>query len=109
MPTRRLIRDHHADNADGKLTYQLASFEDEKEIFDELMPLIYKFHPALDETTGRLRQEPGSSGKLLLGPDLFLTDPDSNGFSHIGGIRIPEKDTQLFLDDLRLLGWSVEE
>jgi hypothetical protein len=109
MPIRRLVRDHHEVNTNGKLTYRLPEIEGEKEIFEELMPLIYKFHPALDDTTGRLKQEPGIPENLLQGPELFLTSPDLDGFSHIGGIRIPENDTKLFLGDLRLLGWIIEE
>lgn len=109
MPIRRLVRDHHAVNSHGKLTYLLPEIDGEKEIFEELMPLIYKFHPALDETTGQIKQEPGIPEELLQGPDLFLTSPDSDGFAHIGGIRIPEISAQLFLADLRLLGWVIEE
>jgi hypothetical protein len=108
---RRLVRDPSADAGDGKVAFRVELSEglDEGEVERQLLPLLYKFHPALDDTSGRLKQELGVRALMSKGPDFYLTEPDADGVSHFGGVRIPVQDQQSFLAELRALGWSVLE
>ena len=82
---------------------------DEAEIERELLPLLYRHHQALEESSGRLKQEPGINRLRHSGPSFFLTGDDGGGVSHFGGLRLPRHVKDAFLHDLKLNGWEVEE
>jgi len=110
MAARRLTCDPGASSDDGKVTFRLdaSGSVDEGDIQRELMPVFYKLHPALDDATGRLKQQPDVRALLPLGPEFFLTSPDEHGFSHLGGIRVPVEAKDQFVRELRVLGWVVD-
>ena len=81
----------------------------EGEIERELLPFLYRHHPALEESSGRLKPKPGINRLIHSGPSFFLTKPDSGGVSHFGGLRLPPDVKDAFLHDLRSNGWEVEE
>src|SRR5574341_1061900 len=111
MASRRLIRDLADSRPDGKVTYRLdpSGPVEEADIERELLPLLYRYHPALDDLSGRLKEQPGIRELVPLGPEFFLTPPDENGISRFGGVRLPADVRAEFLEELRTKGWLVEE
>jgi hypothetical protein len=111
MASRRLIRDLADPRPDGKVTFRLDQSGpiDEGDIERELLPLIYRYHPALDDVTGRLKEEPGVRQLMHLGPEFFLSPPNEMSTSRFGGVRLPEDVRRPFLEELRASGWVIEE
>jgi hypothetical protein len=110
MASRRLFYDPGAHTPDGKVTFRLdlTGAVGEGDIQSELLPIFYSLHPALDNESGRLKQQPDVRSLLPLGPEFVLTNPDEQGDSHLGGIRIPASSTEQFVRKLLALGWIVE-
>jgi len=70
----------------------------------ELLEVIHKADPALDDETGRL--VPGmKNSEIAL--SLHITEPDSEGISGLGGIRGKETVFQLVLEELQKIGYEV--
>lgn len=111
MPSRKLTFDGTGGESGHKATFHLEQSGpiDEGEIERELLPLLYKYHPALDDTSGRLKQQPGVGHLMHSGPEFFLTPPDERGISHFGGLRVPYQVKDAFLSELRANGWDVRE
>jgi len=111
MASRRLILDVSETRRDEKATYRLdpSGPVDEGDIERELLPLLYKYHPALDDVSGKLKQEPGVRDALALGPEFFLSAPDEEAISRFGGVRLPVATRDAFVRDLRASGWVIEE
>ena len=111
MPSRKLTFDPNGIGPADKATFRLEQSGPigEAEIQGELLPLLYRYHPALEESTGRLKQEPGINRLMGLGPEFFLTSADEGGVSHFGGLRVPHDVKDALLGDLRANGWEVEE
>jgi hypothetical protein len=111
MASRRLILDLADSRPDGKATYRLDQSGpiDEGDIARELLPLLYRYHPALDDVTGRLKEEPGVRQLMPLGPEFFLSPPDEMSISRFGGVRLPSEVRRPFLEELRASGWVIEE
>lgn len=111
MASRRLIRDSSESRTDGKVTYRLDPTGpiDEGSIEQELLPIVYRHHPALDDVTGRLKQRPGVRDLMVMGPELFLAQADQGGVSLLGGVRLPPSLRAAFLNDLKANGWVIEE
>lgn len=111
MPARKLTFDPTGYAPGNKAVFHLEQNGPlgEGEIEQELAPLLHKYHPALDDQSGKLKQQPGVRELVSLGPEFFLTPPDASGVSHFGGIRLPYKVKDAFLAELRANGWQVEE
>jgi hypothetical protein len=111
MPSRKLTFDPTGDEPGNKATFHLEQSGPigESEIERELLPLLHKYHPALEAATGRLKQQPGISQLRHSGPEFFLTSPDAGGISHFGGLRLPYAVKDAFLSELRATGWEVRE
>lgn len=110
MASRRLFCDPDTHTPEGKVTFRLdlSGTVGEGDIQSELLPIFYSLHPALDDESGRLKQQPDLRALLPLGPEFFLTNLDEQGVSHLGGIRIPASSKQQFVRKLLDLGWIVE-
>ena len=78
----------------------------EEEIEKELLNVIFKCSPALEENTGRLA--PGKK-QTEIGLSLFLTEPDNNGISHLAGIRGVKSLVYSALNELGNKGYEVVE
>jgi hypothetical protein len=111
MASRRLSRGLADSRPDGKVTYRLDASGpvEEGDIEKELLPLLYGHHPALEDLTGRLKEQPGIRELMPLGPEFFLAPPDEKGISRLGGVRLPADVRTEFLDKLRAKGWLIEE
>lgn len=111
MAARKLTYDPTGDDPGNKATFHLEQSGPigEAEIERELLPFLYKYHPALEEASGRLKRQPGVRELLSHGPEFFLTPPDEGGISHFGGLRLPHDVKEEFLRELREIGWVVQE
>jgi hypothetical protein len=111
VPSRKLTYDPSAGGPGGKATFHIEQLGPigEAEIESELLPLLYKYHPALEDASGRLKQQPGVRELMSIGPEFFLTPPDDRGVSHFGGLRLPYAVKEAFVSELRASGWIVEE
>ena len=111
VPSRKLTYDPTDGAPGGKATFHLEQLGSigEAEIERELLPFLYRYHPALEDTSGRLKQQPGIDRLIHEGPEFFLTPPDERGVSHFGGLRLPFDVKDAFLRDLRAGGWEVKE
>lgn len=76
----------------------------EEEIERELLSVIYKSDPSLDDDTGRLI--PGRKG-LEISLSLHLTEPDPDGVSHLGGIRGKRELFARVMQELEAIGYEV--
>jgi len=74
-----------------------------------LLPLLYRYHPALDDVTGKFKEQPGVRQLMPLGPEFFLSRPDEKGISRFGDVRLPSDVKLAFLEELRASGWVIEE
>lgn len=79
VPSRKPTYDPTADEPSGMVRFILEQSGpiDEAEIERELLPLLYRHHPALEESSGRLKQEHGVNRLMHSGPSFFLTGPDA--------------------------------
>ncbi len=90
----------------GELVAELEQGGDipEEVIEGELLSIIYKTDPALDNDTGRL--VPGKKNSEI-SLSLHLTEPDLEGISRLGGIRGNEKLFHVVLQELKVIGYEV--
>ena len=111
VPSRKLTFDPTFDAPSDKAAFRLEQLGPigEAEIERELLPYVYRFHPALDDATGRLKQQPGVRELWSQGPEFFLTQPDERGVSHFGGLRVRFAIKDAFITELRAAGWVIEE
>ena len=82
---------------DGDVTYET--------IDSELLSTIYKCDPSLDDDTGRLVPGKRSSEIALR---LHLTDPDTDGVSHLGGMRGESSLLNEVIEDLKSKGYTIK-
>ena len=73
-------------------------------IEDELLAVIYRADPALDDESGRL--VPGMKNSEI-SLSLHLTEPGPDGISPLGGIRGQEAIFYLVLEELQKIGYEV--
>jgi hypothetical protein len=89
MPSRELVAEKIGR---GRLRYRLGmgAVCSEQELEGELQAILRQIDPALDSDTGRLQP-----GKRItdVRTNLFLTEQDGNGLSHLGGIECAEADS----------------
>ena len=77
----------------------------EETIESELLGTIYKCDPALDDATGRLLPGKRQSEVSL---SIVLTEPDSEGTCHIGGIEGQAHSLKAALEELKVVDYEIQ-
>ena len=99
--TKRLVRINRLGAGELLAALEQAGDVPEEIIESELLATIYKADPSLEDDTGRLVSGRKSSEISL---SLYLTEPDSEGISRLGGIRGKEELFPFVLKELKLIG-----
>ncbi len=102
----RILKFNDFEEGSGMLTALLEPGGNisEQEIERELLSVIYRCDPALEDETGRLT--PGKKNSEI-SLSIILTDPDENGISHLGGIRGKRDLLIVALQELKDLGYEI--
>ena len=104
MPSRRVTIDKLENGAVVAILDQSGDVSEEM-IEREFLAIIYKADPALDDDTGRL--VPGARNSEI-SLSLYLTEPDLDGVSHLGGIRGAEPIFHAVIEELSKNGYEVK-
>jgi hypothetical protein len=103
MPSRKL-RQKPPENGRVRFALEGGGEVPEGEVASELTALVLAVDPALNSHTGRL--VPGKRGSEIR-TSLFLTPPDDDGISHIGGIECAEADAEVVARHAKAGGYVV--
>ena len=104
MPSRVLSAEQ-AEHGRVRLRLGAGGPLSEAEATEDLTAILYASDPALDHQTGRLI--PGKK-KTDITTNLFLTEPDANGVSHLGGIECEPSQVELVVSLAKQKGYRVD-
>jgi len=103
MPARELTAEA---TAKGRVRFnlRLEGPVSESDVTAELTTIVQAADPALDSDTGRLI--PGKKNTEIR-TNLFLTMPDAQGISHLGGIECHSAEADLVVSLAEARGYRV--